>query len=43
MIGADDLIIGANDLMIGTHARSMGAVSVTNNERAWRLKVENRV
>lgn len=40
-------MIGANDLMIAAHARSMGAVLVTNNEREFRrvprLKVENWV
>lgn len=38
-------MIGANDLMIAAHARSVGAVLVTNNEREFRrvpgLKVEN--
>ncbi len=38
-------MIGANDLMIAAHARSVGAVIVTNNEREFRrvpgLKVEN--
>ena len=38
-------MIGANDLMIAAHARSMGAVLVTNNESEFRrvpgLKVEN--
>ena len=38
-------MIGANDLMIAAHARSIGAVLVTNNEREFRrvagLKVEN--
>ena len=40
-------MIGANDLMIAAHARSVGAVLVTNNEREFRrvpgLKVENWV
>lgn len=40
-------MIGANDLMIAAHARSLGAVLVTNNEREFRrvpgLKVENWV
>ncbi len=40
-------MIGANDLMIAAHARSMGAVLVTNNEREFRrvprLKVANWV
>ena len=40
-------MIGANDLMIAAHARSAGAVVVTNNEREFRrvpgLKVENWV
>ncbi|MDP2240482.1 MAG: type II toxin-antitoxin system VapC family toxin [Burkholderiales bacterium] len=38
-------MIGANDLMIAAHARSAGAVLVTNNEREFRrvpgLEVEN--
>lgn len=38
-------MIGANDLLIAAHARSMGAIVVTNNEREFRrvpdLKVEN--
>lgn len=38
-------MIGANDLMIAAHARCVGAVVVTNNEREYRrvpgLKVEN--
>ena len=40
-------MIGANDLMIAAHARSAGAVVVTNNEREFRrvpgLKVQNWV
>ena len=38
-------MIGANDLLIASHARCVGAVVVTNNEREFRrvpeLKVEN--
>ncbi len=40
-------MIGANDLLIAAHARSAGAILVTNNEREFRrvkgLKVENWV
>ena len=38
-------MIGANDLLIASHARCVGAVVVTNNEREFRrvpgLKVDN--
>ncbi|HEX6136619.1 MAG TPA: type II toxin-antitoxin system VapC family toxin [Casimicrobiaceae bacterium] len=38
-------VIGANDLMIAAHARDIGAVLVTNNEREFRrvpsLMIEN--
>jgi tRNA(fMet)-specific endonuclease VapC len=38
-------MIGANDLFIAAHARSMGAVLITNNEHEFRrvrgLKIEN--
>lgn len=38
-------MIGSNDLMIAAHARSLGAIVVTNNtkdfSRVRQLKVEN--
>jgi len=40
-------IIGANDLLIAAHARSIGAVLITNNtkefERVEKLQIENWV
>ena len=38
-------VIGANDLLIAAHARAIGAICVTNNDREFKrvpaLKVEN--